>query len=165
MAKCSPFAKTRLVADELKKLQGAFAFVVYDQKNQRIVAARDSEGNEPMYWGTCKDGSGLIFSTDRLVSWAPAPSPAVRHLCPPGFSPSLSPSLPGSFKPPAGRSLTRRTCSHGLHPSHGSLSDSSSLTFPPIISPSPVPHAPHRATHRVVCRRLSPPPTRVSAHR
>ena len=57
MAQCSPFAKTRLVADEIKKLQGAFAFVLYDEKSRRIVAARDPEGIEPLYWGTCKDGT------------------------------------------------------------------------------------------------------------
>lgn len=67
MAQCSPFAKTRLVADEIKKLQGAYAFVLYDEKYRRIVAARDPEGIEPLYWGTCKDGTGLMFSTDRLV--------------------------------------------------------------------------------------------------
>jgi glutamine phosphoribosylpyrophosphate amidotransferase len=71
MAQCSPFAKTRLVADEIKKLQGAYAFVLYDEKHRRIVAARDPEGIEPLYWGTCKDGT--VRARPSCVCFCPSP--------------------------------------------------------------------------------------------
>ncbi len=30
---------------------GSFAFVIYDSVFHRVLAARDAEGTQPMYWG------------------------------------------------------------------------------------------------------------------
>lgn len=47
----------------LTKLEGQFAFVVYDSASRRVMAARDSSGSQNFYWGFTADGS-LMFSSD-----------------------------------------------------------------------------------------------------
>jgi hypothetical protein len=47
----------------LTKLEGQFAFVVYDHGSRRVMAARDSSGLQTFYWGFTADGS-LMFSCD-----------------------------------------------------------------------------------------------------
>ncbi|KAG1665474.1 hypothetical protein FOA52_007606 [Chlamydomonas sp. UWO 241] len=46
----------------LSKLKGSFAFVIYDSVGHRVLAARDAEGAQPMYWGSTVDGR-LLFGT------------------------------------------------------------------------------------------------------
>jgi len=67
------------------KLDGQFAFVVYDLKNDSYLAARDHYGIRPMY--TAKKGSTVYFASEakQLVSFADhidivKPATAVTHL-------------------------------------------------------------------------------------
>ena len=48
-----------------KQLRGAFAFIAYDRLHGRIVAARDSGGGEPLWWGTAMLSEGLLFASSR----------------------------------------------------------------------------------------------------
>ncbi len=48
-------------------VQGPLAFVLYDEKEKRIVASRDKDGKEPLFWGTNAVGDLLMFSTDQLA--------------------------------------------------------------------------------------------------
>lgn len=56
----------------LTKLDGQFAFIVYDHGARRVMAARDSSGTQSFYWGFTMDGS-LMFSSvlDDLVDCEP----------------------------------------------------------------------------------------------
>jgi len=46
----------------LNKLNGIFAFVLYDKKKDRFIIARDHIGIIPLYWGRDKDGALWIAS-------------------------------------------------------------------------------------------------------
>ena len=46
----------------LKKLKGMFAFVIYDQNNNKLIAARDRFGIKPFYY--YKDNEKLIFASE-----------------------------------------------------------------------------------------------------
>jgi asparagine synthetase B (glutamine-hydrolysing) len=35
----------------LSVIEGTFAFVIYDSVFHRVLAARDSDGTQPLYWG------------------------------------------------------------------------------------------------------------------
>ena len=49
---------------DLGFLSGEFAVVVFDKLEGRVLAARDPNGAEPLFWGTANFGSSLLFSTD-----------------------------------------------------------------------------------------------------
>jgi len=52
--------------EKLRQLSGGFAFVLYDRKRHRLVAARDAAGHEELYWGVASDGEGgssLMFAS------------------------------------------------------------------------------------------------------
>lgn len=61
----SPRAAARLLGG----LRGHFAFMVWDSVHRRLVAARDHQAQEPMFWGAPTFGEGLLFSTDRCGTW------------------------------------------------------------------------------------------------
>lgn len=46
----------------LSQVKGSFAFVIYDSLHHRVLAARDSEGVQPLYWG-CTDEGQLLFGS------------------------------------------------------------------------------------------------------
>lgn len=46
----------------LAKVQGSFAFVIYDSVHHRVLAARDAEGVQPLFWG-CSDEGQLLFGS------------------------------------------------------------------------------------------------------
>ncbi|WIA08067.1 hypothetical protein OEZ86_010706 [Tetradesmus obliquus] len=46
----------------LAKVQGNFAFVIYDEIQKRVFAARDAEGGQPLYWGATDEGQLLLGS-------------------------------------------------------------------------------------------------------
>jgi asparagine synthase (glutamine-hydrolysing) len=47
----------------VKKLRGMFAFAIYDQKNRRLILARDHIGKKPLYYCLKKNGN-LIFASE-----------------------------------------------------------------------------------------------------
>lgn len=49
--------------DCLKKLNGMFAFVIWDRKNQVAFVARDRFGEKPLYYATLP-GKGVIFASE-----------------------------------------------------------------------------------------------------
>lgn len=49
--------------DLLRKLDGEFAFVIYDEKNDKIYAGRDPMGIRPLFYGTTKTGK-IAFASE-----------------------------------------------------------------------------------------------------
>eukprot|EP00877_Chromochloris_zofingiensis_P011519 jgi/Chrzof1/6620/Cz19g03010.t1 len=47
----------------LSQVHGSFAFVIYDELQKRVFAARDPEGQQPLYWGATDEGQLLFGST------------------------------------------------------------------------------------------------------
>ncbi len=47
----------------VKKLRGMFALAIYDQKNDRLVLARDPVGKKPLYYCLKKNGT-LVFASE-----------------------------------------------------------------------------------------------------
>jgi asparagine synthase (glutamine-hydrolysing) len=47
----------------VKKLRGMFAFAIYDQKNRRLILARDHIGKKPLYYHL-EEGSRLVFASE-----------------------------------------------------------------------------------------------------
>ncbi len=45
-----------------QRLQGIFAFAVYDQRSRRLVLCRDPMGVKPLYWWS--DGKALLFASE-----------------------------------------------------------------------------------------------------
>ena len=48
----------------LDELRGMFAFVLFDEENDRFVIARDHQGIVPLYWG--RDGSGQLYVASEM---------------------------------------------------------------------------------------------------
>jgi len=96
----------------LEKLNGAFAFAIYDRKNRKVVLARDRYGKRPIYYtrvnGTLYfaseakgflDIEGISFETDPahlatvLGCWTPMPDQSCWRgieILPPGHSVSIT---------------------------------------------------------------------------
>lgn len=69
---CSPQDTTDRALECLAKVQGSFAFVIYDEIQKRVFAARDSEGAQPLYWGATEEGQLLLGShLDELEGCSP----------------------------------------------------------------------------------------------
>lgn len=49
--------------DFVKKLRGMFAFAIFDQKNRRLILARDPIGKKPLYYSQKKNGN-LVFASE-----------------------------------------------------------------------------------------------------
>jgi asparagine synthase (glutamine-hydrolysing) len=49
--------------DFVKMLRGMFAIAIYDQKNRRLVLARDPIGKKPLYY-SLERGRGLVFASE-----------------------------------------------------------------------------------------------------
>eukprot|EP00475_Leptophrys_vorax_P042332 TRINITY_DN7986_c0_g1_i5.p1 TRINITY_DN7986_c0_g1~~TRINITY_DN7986_c0_g1_i5.p1 ORF type:complete len:257 (+),score=13.98 TRINITY_DN7986_c0_g1_i5:192-962(+) len=71
-----PYPPDQVVAD----FSGAFAFVLYDNKDKKVFVAHDAQGKVPLYWGKCLDDGVVAFSDDPQVlkagtgsSFAPFP--------------------------------------------------------------------------------------------
>ena len=52
---------------DLGFLSGEFSVVVFDKLAGIVLAARDPNGAEPLFWGTADFGNSLLFSTDAGV--------------------------------------------------------------------------------------------------
>lgn len=50
------------------RLQGQFAFAVFDSRNNRVVLARDQFGICPLYWARVRHGDGewLLFGSEKI---------------------------------------------------------------------------------------------------
>ncbi|KAK9832751.1 hypothetical protein WJX81_008373 [Elliptochloris bilobata] len=46
----------------LSQVDGRFAFIVYDELQRRVWAARDRAGAQPLYWGASPDGRFMLGS-------------------------------------------------------------------------------------------------------
>ncbi|GFR48841.1 hypothetical protein Agub_g10794 [Astrephomene gubernaculifera] len=46
----------------MAQIKGSFAFVIYDSVQHRVLAARDPEGSQPLFWG-CTDSGQLMFGS------------------------------------------------------------------------------------------------------
>lgn len=53
---------TGIALERLAQVRGSFSFVIFDQAQHRVFAARDGEGCQPLYWGSTDEGQ-LMFST------------------------------------------------------------------------------------------------------
>lgn len=60
-----------------KRLQGIFAFAIYDQKNKKLFLARDHLGVKPLYWWT--DGNVVLFGSE-IKSFLPYPGLQARKV-------------------------------------------------------------------------------------
>ncbi|OIV93192.1 hypothetical protein TanjilG_24407 [Lupinus angustifolius] len=69
----------------LKELEGSFGFVIYDDKNDTVFAASDSNGDVGLFWGIAADSSTVISDNLDLVkascakSFAPFPTGCMFH--------------------------------------------------------------------------------------
>ena len=91
----------------VKKLRGMFAFAIYDQKNHRLVLARDHIGKKPLYY-CLKKNRNLVFASEiKAILQYPRHRPrrgpgSARFFPDPGIHPG--PLLhPGRRKKTAGR--------------------------------------------------------------
>lgn len=48
--------------DLINHIDGMFAFVLYDKKERKIIAARDHAGKKPIYWSLLSNG--IVFSSE-----------------------------------------------------------------------------------------------------
>ncbi|KAJ9527657.1 hypothetical protein QJQ45_025925 [Haematococcus lacustris] len=47
----------------LSHIKGSFAFVIYDSMRHRVLAGRDRDGSQPLFWGATGDGQ-LVFGAE-----------------------------------------------------------------------------------------------------
>src|SRR5581483_5759888 len=66
-----------LGSDCVKKLRGMFAFALYDERNQRLLLARDRLGKKPLHYALT--GSRLLFGSEIKTILAVAPELAVTN--------------------------------------------------------------------------------------
>lgn len=79
------YEETKTEEDEialLNKIDGVFAFVLYDTKKDRIFAARDPVGVKPLYYGRTKDGSMWLSSEMKCLQGAKCET---IEIFPPGY--------------------------------------------------------------------------------
>lgn len=53
--------------DVVVQLDGPFAFIIHDRSHGRVLAARDADGAQPLYWATCPRTGSLLFSSDKAL--------------------------------------------------------------------------------------------------
>ena len=102
--------------EKLRQLIGGFAFILFDRKRHRLVAARDAAGEEDLFWGVCSDGEegGVLCFSDTLNTPAMeecmfsatqfpkgmvlVAQGSVAWRAPPGSKMAVGPSRPGVSK-------------------------------------------------------------------
>ena len=60
----------------LDRLNGMFAFVLWDAERERAIIARDHIGICPLYWGHDVEGRLWVASEMKALSRPPPPAPA-----------------------------------------------------------------------------------------
>jgi len=76
----------------LERLQGDFAFAIYDEEAERVVLARDHLGKKPLFYSSC--GSTFIFASEiKAITDYIGPRPLDRYA-------SLNPILTTGLAPP-----------------------------------------------------------------
>src|SRR4051794_26832207 len=65
--------------DFVRRLNGIFAFVIWDEREQRLVAARDAFGVKPLYWWTDGRRGGVASEVGALIRAGLVP-PAVDRV-------------------------------------------------------------------------------------
>lgn len=84
----------------LERLDGMFAFGLFDGRNKRLMLSRDRLGIKPLYWAQLDEGIVFASELDALVSYPGVP----RRLDPKGVSALLS------FR----HTVSSRTCFAGV---------------------------------------------------
>lgn len=97
------FCQCNSLAEALKRLKGPYAFVLYDRLRLRIVAARDPNGAEPLFWTTSEDGLRLCFATDKATLMQEHTEERIKTFPPGGLYMSKAGELEGTLN---GKSLT-----------------------------------------------------------
>jgi len=69
--------------DCVRLMDGMFAFVLYDKKRRRFLAARDPIGIKPLYYA--RDGRSWFFASEAKALVAAGVEPQAVRLLPPGF--------------------------------------------------------------------------------
>lgn len=105
--------------DALHELRGEFSFILWDSKNQRLIAGRDRFGIKPLYYSFFH---GTLFLASEIKALLAAGIPAEwddesfyigSHL---GFTPMQNRSLfKGVFQIPAGHVIVANKYQHRLH--------------------------------------------------
>ena len=79
-------------ASFLNRINGIFAFALWDRANKRVLIARDPMGVCPLYWG--HDSNGLLWVASEMKALA-------------GICADVAPFPPGHFFSSSGEGLTR----------------------------------------------------------
>jgi asparagine synthase (glutamine-hydrolysing) len=91
-------------------MEGMFAFILWDARAGRLLAARDRVGIKPLYWAPRADGVLLASEASalvRLMTPRPEPDPeALAHVMTLGYVPSPGSVWRGVRKLEAGHALT-----------------------------------------------------------
>jgi asparagine synthetase B (glutamine-hydrolysing) len=53
--------------DVVVQFDGPFAFIIHDRTHGRVLAARDADGAQPLYWATCPTSGSLLFASDKAL--------------------------------------------------------------------------------------------------
>ena len=94
----------------ISKLNGMFAFALWDSRRRRLLIARDRFGEKPLYWGVF-DNTLLFASEPKVLLAHPAVKPALnlqalRHYLSFDYVPAPLSIYEGINKLPAGYKLT-----------------------------------------------------------
>jgi asparagine synthase (glutamine-hydrolysing) len=97
--------------ESLARLNGMFAFALYDRRSGRILLARDRFGEKPMFWRRTHDGLSFASELPALARQRAAPAleldPAgLQKFFAYGLFPGASTPYRGVQKLPAGHSLS-----------------------------------------------------------
>jgi asparagine synthase (glutamine-hydrolysing) len=63
----------------LNKLNGFFAFAIYDSENSSIFLARDRYGEKPLYWGYSENSNAFYFASELRALYKLGVKPRLDH--------------------------------------------------------------------------------------
>lgn len=105
--------------DAVHELRGEFAFIIWDSRNQRLIAGRDRFGIKPLYYAFFNDTLFLASEVKALLAegvpseWDDESFYIGSHL---GFTPMQNRTLfKGVYQIPAGNVMVANKYQHGLH--------------------------------------------------